>query len=443
MRKRPSGGCMTTGSTRNEFAQDDGRPAILSIWLLVPLAPLIFAIATFDPWGNGYRVQAILRSMSLPITMIEMVVIFWAFMRGFQLDMAVRKLPVWARILLVILIAIAIATTIFVAPDRAKATIRTYAWAIHLLFGFGLCYLFQTRWSDLRRLFWPTIAAGTVFYVFAVIALVLTIPNEQVFNWKAFGLGVTHIRQVAFYSIVGAGAALGLAATTQERSHYWSAVAAATLLLALSFWSGTRGSLLAVFVAFAVGLVLLPAMRHWRAGLALIVSYAGGGLISLIHQPPHPFFGLFRISRSTAVTKADALATGRLTQWSDSARAVLERPWFGYGESQYGYAVPGWDQFNHPHNIFLQLLIQWGIIGTACFIALAAYLGWHFMRRASSNGPDMVPAFLVAAGLAILSLYEGSLYHPYPVMMFAVAIAYVMASPPSAFVGQRRNAALE
>ncbi|MDT9598008.1 O-antigen ligase family protein [Sphingosinicella rhizophila] len=398
------------------------------VWLLLPLAPFIFASVTWDPWGNNSLLQAILRSLSLPITIIEMIVIFFALMTGLRLASSFRRMPVWVRIVLAILIAIALLTTIFVAQDRAAATVRTYAWAIHLLFGFSLCDLFETRWSQLRPFVWPSVVGGTLLYMLAVIALVLAIPDEQLFNWKGFGLGVTHIRQVAFYSIVGAGASLGLAAITNNRFYYWAAIVAATLLLALSFWSGTRGSLLAVFVAFGTGWILLRPMRNWAAIGALVASYTAGGLLSLAHQPPHPFYGLFRISRSTAVTGADKLATGRLTQWQESARAIWDRPLFGYGESQYGHAVPGWDQFNHPHNIFLQLLIQWGMLGAACFLALTAYLGWHFVKRAQDGSPQAIPAFLAAAGLATMSLYEGSLYHPYPVMMLVVAIAFVFSA---------------
>lgn len=401
-------------------------------WLLVALAPAIFAIASWSRTGERNSVQALLLSFSLPITAIEMVVILFAARAGFQPSQAVARLPAWALIALVLLVAVAAGTAALVAPNGATAILRTIAWAIHLLFGFSAWYLLGTRWAPLRRAVWPWIAAGVALYVLVLAALVLAIPDEAAFNWKFLGLGVTHVRQVGFYSVVGAAAALGLAAVERSWPRYWLAVAAASLFLALSYWSGTRGSLFAILAAFGAGFVLLPAMRTIRAAAALVVGNAAGALIALVHVPPHPFYGVLRISRTAASASADAITTGRIAQWTASARAVLERPFFGHGESQYGFAVPAYAEFNHPHNILLQVALQWGLVGFACFFSLAALLGWRFVAAARGGGAGQAPAFLVAVGLATMALYEGSLYHPYPVMMFALALAFVLAAPARA-----------
>lgn len=398
------------------------------VWLLVASSPLIFAILSWNPSQKRDLGQALLLTYSLPITAIEIIVIILALCVGFKPGIVIRRMPAWSRFALMILVAVAVGTIIFVAQNAVPAFIRTYAWAVHLLFGFSVWHLMQTRWAPLRQRIWPSIAVGVGLYLVVLGALLLAIPDERTFDWKALRLGVIHVRQVGFYSVVGAGAALGLAAVERGRIAYWGAVAAASFFLALSFWSGTRGSLLAILAAFMGGLIVLPTMRNWRSIGALAASFLAGGLISLAHLPPHPFYGMLRISRTAAAAGADEMASGRLALWTASARAALDRPLFGYGESQFGIAVPGWAEFNHPHNVFVQVLVQWGIVGFICFFSLAGLLGWHFVTGARRGGPDMVPAFLVAGSLATMSLYEGTLYHPYPVMMLIVALAFVLST---------------
>ena len=396
------------------------------VWLLVAMAPLLFALACWSP-GGAAGGQQLLLAYSLPISAIELSIFAYAVSAGLTLREALARAPRWAQLALGLVVAIAIVTA-QLAANPLHSTIRTAQLLIHLLFGFGAWHLLQTRWAPLRAQVWPGIVVGTCLYLAAVVAWVIAVQDRPDFDWKRFALGVVHIRQTGFYSAAGAAAAIGLAAATTRRG-YWLAVAAASLLTALSFWSGTRGSLFAVLAAFAAGLVLLPALRTLRMAGAMIVSTAAGALLSLVHSAPHPYYGLLRISQSAAATGADEIATGRLGMWRAALEAVRERPLFGYGESQFGVAVPGWSQFNHPHNIFVQVLVQWGIVGFLCYFSLAAFVAWRFVLAVRRGGPDMVAPFLVAGALFAMSLYEGALYHPYPIMMIVLSVAFVLARP--------------
>ena len=404
-------------------------PADKTIFALMGVAPALLALASWDPHVRIlYPSQGLVRSLSLPVTLIELVVIGFAIMVGRGPSRPIAGLPLWAKILLGTLVVIALATAVTVAVSPPTALLRTYAWIVHLLFGFSVWQLLDSRWSELRPLIWPTAIIGVLLYILILAAFVLAVGNNADFPWRTLGLGVTHVRQTGFYSVVGGAAAIGLAATARSAGRYWLAVGAASLCFALSYWSGTRGSVIAVLVAFAVGLSLLPGLRSLRAVGALVLANAAGALASLVHQVPHSFYGIFRIARSTAVGDANEMASGRLDQWRLSAEAVLERPLFGFGESQYAIAVPAFRDFNHPHNIVLQAALSWGLVGLVCFLALAGALLWKSVAASRAGGDETIPAFLVATGLATMALYEGSLYHPYPVMMVTVASAVVLSA---------------
>ena len=398
------------------------------MWALVALAPAIFALACWNPALEPRPFQATLLYYSLPITIIEIGVIVHAILAGLSLRNAFAAMPRWAQAALGILVVLAVFTA-SIAANPGHSSIRTYQLLIHLLFGFSAWHLFQTGWAAIRPNAWAAIAAGTCLYVAVLVAWVFTVQDDPTFDWKNFSLGVVHIRQTGFYSAAGAGAALGVAAAARTPLRYWLAVGAASVMLALSYWSGTRGSLLAVFAAFAAGLFFLPALRSWRAIGALAASFVAGALLSLVHQAPHPWYGIFRISQTAAATGADEIATGRVSMWKAALQAFLERPFFGYGESQFRVAVPAWGQFNHPHNIFVQILVQWGIVGFLCYFSLLGLVAWHVVRTARKGGTEMVAPFLAGAALVTMSLYEGSLYHPYPIMTVVLAAAFILSAP--------------
>jgi len=417
------------GTSDTSHAKSPGTSRVdWILWLLVALAPAIFALACWNPEREPIFFQAAARSYSLPITVIEISVIVHAILNGLNLKDILGAMPRWALAALGILVIVAVSTA-STAANAGHSSIRTYQLLIHLLFGFSTCHLFQTRWAPIRPVAWPWVTVGTCLYVVVVVAWVLAVQDDPAFDWKYFGLGVVHIRQTGFYSAAGAAAALGVAAAARTPLRYWLAVGAASVMLALSYWSGTRGSLVAVLAAFAAGLLFLPGLRNWRAIGALAVSAVAGALLSLIHQAPHPYYGLLRISESTAVTGADELATGRVRMWEAAARAVVDRPFFGYGESQFGVAVPGWSQFNHPHNIVLQTLVQWGGVGFLCYFSLLGLVAWRVIGIARTGDPIFIAPFLAGASLVTMSFYEGSLYHPYPIMVVVLSAAFIMAGP--------------
>jgi O-antigen ligase len=415
---RPSGTAWAdlAPSTRDRF-----------FFLLVALAPAIFAFLTFNPSSSELLLQSFIRSYSIPIVAIEVAVLIYALTAGCSPLRNARSFAPWMRIALGMLIAIAVVTASFVAVVPLASLLRTLTLIVHLLFGLSIAWLMTGRWNDLKPLFWPAIAVGGVAYILIVAALIFSVPAASDFNWLRFGLGVTNIRQTGFYSIVGAGAALGLATQARRPQTYCLGVAAASLFTALSFWSGTRSSLIAIAGAFVVGFVLLPAMRGKNSVFAFAFSFVGGAALSLLHVVPDGHYSILRISNSLTKSTVEELGSNRLSMWLGTLRMIPERPLFGHGESQFRYLVPeAMGGFNHPHNIVLQILFQWGMVGAICFFALGAALLLRVRSRAAANSHDAAPAFLVLIGLLIMSLYEGSFYHPYPIMMIAVSLAFLL-----------------
>lgn len=397
--------------------------APLIAWALVALAPVLFALLTWAPSGERTAVQGLMRFLAIPVLAVELVVV--ALAAGLRPLGYLGAAPAWMKAALAALVVIALANTALVAPSPVHASIRTAMWLIHLLFGLSVARLLAPSSPDLRRTLWRYVVIGLCAYVGILALFVMAIDDPAGFDWKYFGLGVVHVRQLGFYSLVGAAAALGLAAGQAGRS-YWLSVLAASLMLGLSFWSGTRGSPVALLAALILGAILVPALRTVRLLGAAILSGAGGLLLSLIYLPPASFFGLVRISQSVSGGSVEELGSGRVAMWREALRAVGDRPLFGHGEAPMGLLIDNPYALNHPHNVILQVLLQWGAVGALCFFTLGAALCWRAWRRIGPAGSEAAPAFLVAASLLVMALYEGSFYHPYPVMMIAVSMAFLL-----------------
>ena len=149
----------------------------------------------------------------------------------------------------------------------------------------------------------------------------------------------------------------------------------------LSLWavsaSGSRSSLLGTAVALLVLVVARPGLGLRRAAgrmLALMVvcGVVAGGLLAT-GQVPDTLEQ--RINRSLDASDADAQAhlVGDREHLADAGlNAFLETPWLGTGLDNFRYVAPRYDVEatpQLPHNLWLQLLVQVGAVGTVAFAA--------------------------------------------------------------------------
>lgn len=403
----------------------------LTLWrarllpILIAATPLIFAVSTWNPALDD-NALANARSFGLPVLGVETIVLLWAMLGGFTLREAWRRFSGWQQWLLAALGSIALFDALLVAPDRSTAMARTCATILHVAFALAAADLLRRSAADVRRTLWPLVAGGMCAYVALVPIYLAAIPDRASFDWVHLGLAVINVRQVGFYTAIGGAAAIGLALFSDRRRSrlFWAAVAA--LGFALSSWSGTRGAIVAVPVAVTIVVWLVPAIPRIRALATTLGSLVAGALASLVFIAPDPVYGLWRMSSS--ISSGD-ISTGRWNMWLGTIRGIADRPLFGHGESQFRLLVPeAIFTYNHPHNLILQLAFQWGIVGLACVALLGAAAMRDVVGAVRRMPVEGVPALLVLVCLLVFSMYEGTGYHPYPVMMTALSLSYLLTT---------------
>jgi O-antigen ligase len=198
--------------------------------------------------------------------------------------------------------------------------------------------------------------------------------------------------------------------------------------LAVLFWAGGRGALLAVAAALLLHFYLVAPARK-RAVLYLIEAVAAAVAAELA-SAGNPLMGLTSgiVSRSITAESADALSSRRLTMWS----AVWERLsegsalWAGRGGNGYmrmGLATPF---LFHPHNVVLQILTDWGVIGLVLFANFLGVIGRGLSGLAPRN-PSAALAASIMVYLLITGLIDGGLYHLQFLISAALAFAMIIA----------------
>lgn len=112
---------------------------------------------------------------------------------------------------------------------------------------------------------------------------------------------------------------------------------------------------------------------------------------------------------------------------------VAQEPWFGYGMNNFKdlpeAAIKG-RAFLYPHQIYLEALFSFGVLGSVLFVALLVGVFRHSSRNAVLTDPLAILGFLGAVYMAGKGLTDMKLIDLQPLGIFMIAAAF-MARPDS------------
>ena len=126
-------------------------------------------------------------------------------------------------------------------------------------------------------------------------------------------------------------------------------------------------------------------------------------------------------------TRTPDATSGRIYVWKKTVEELAAQPFVGHGAgtfreemgAKYGL------NFNHPHQLVLQYIYDWGLIGGIAALLLIALL----VRKSLSARREVEPqfAFLGLAGLSTIGticMIDGALFSP-----LSIALALVLLVP--------------
>lgn len=367
----------------------------------VPLFILLatWAVGPVSPLGRGIREYA------LPILAVEGIVVGLAVLSGMFRSL---KLPRFVILFLAGWLAVAWVGALFFAPYQPLSVLLTFAWMLHGLFGLAVAHLIRIGAFDPSALV-AALLGGFILYTLALTVFALQVSGP--FDWGRGLPGLGNLRRVAAY----ATAIIALAVVSRGGL----AFAAACAGFFIAFWSGTRATMLSVLVAIPATAALFPAARTLRLPATFLLAALIGLAAALVFPVEVAGNGPARV-----LSPDDA---GRFDIWRKSLEAILAAPWLGHGEGQTAFVLPRGAYHAHPHNLLLQCLIAWGVVGTMFVGIIAAKTGFALMSAARVSGRAL--PFVAATGaLLVHSMFDGALYDVAPVFIFAACAGAAIGS---------------
>jgi O-antigen ligase len=290
-------------------------------------------------------------------------------------------------------------------------------------------------------------AAGAVLFVLARRTLAWPAHCERIVRAILIASGLVSGYGVLQYVIVNylAGQSLPRVASTLAHPNLLAAYLAmvmpltATRLLAVPrrAWAGAllalQGSCLVLtysragWLAAMTGLAVMGVARLWaserRRAAGLLVAAGAVGLAALFVLsllPPLPGSAPHVLQNLTNMFRwKGATAQIRLLGWRATLDAIGERPWLGYGPATFGIVLEWFLPLEiapfggaaalggRPHNVFLEVAVESGLLGLACYLAMLGAVLLFLVKsaRAGKSGERQLRAAVLGSLAANLITY--------------------------------------
>jgi O-antigen ligase len=405
--------------------------------VVVPLASaLIYPTYVHQmprPWQEWTRL------MELPFIACELLVIHIALRRGMNDWELCKGLPRDVGIAFALLVVGVTVSSVLVSKNPVASVAISLFTLVHIRFAIAVYFL--AREEEARELtpFMPLLGAGlAVLAVLTAWIFLLPPPASQVLGgkieWSSALPGFISVRHFGSWAgAIAAGLMVQLLYPGGQERPRWLAPLY-FLAAALTIWSGTRAALLAMAV---VGLIMLVTLRRFPTGravrLAIILTLAAFVISQPLLPPGQPEFRLWVLDDGQSI---DAATGGRMELWSAAFHKWLQAPVFGWGSGSMFWEVRVLE-WNHtqPHNVILQFLISWGMVGAAGGLWLIGRAIAAVHRHGTAQA-ELRPLTGTLYSLLFMSLLEGMLHYPRFIMLIMVGFAVIMADRQRTLAGR-------
>lgn len=380
-------------------------------WPAVFLALVVASLAIGPQWILARHLPASWLTLAIPAHKALLLAAVLASAARYGLRLGIRNWPIFAVLLLMM------ETALLADLDPRLTAEKVALAAFGLALPFGLVHLIVTpqtrsRWALLLTLL-------PVLCVALGVALQWLEVRGAYYGSASRGLrlhGATNAGWLAFLAF--AGFAIALHEAIRRRQAGFLALAAGNAVLVVL--TGGRMGMIAsiVFATAYAGLAESVHARLGRIGTAAlaIVAALALSLLSVTLVQGHYPDGIEDI--------ADLTGRGRI--WSAFLAQFLESPVFGRG---LGAGALSASYYDLPHNEYLRLLLEGGVIGFAVFAGAVLLWGRQVLARVGQPDRGFVAAMFLA--LAAYAFTDNVLIMP-PGLVPFLYLGVILSEPPAA-----------
>jgi O-antigen ligase len=339
-----------------------------------------------------------------------------------------RVLPRVDFLLLIALVALSAGLSQFVSLNPGYALTRLWILVLAVLVGyasFSLSILLEEKYNQAiyKALVWSVLLHTPFVLLFIYLS-----KDTEGLPWDGNIPGWLWVRPYNYFTEVGVAVGVAMLATKTRKTKMadMALFGAVSVCWAMLFWGGGRGAFVGLSGALVVSSVVFPrfAMKMW---IIFILSLIIGAVLSLfLWTPDSQSFGLLNMLSRSRVDDVDAFASGRVRMWGYAIDNIKEAPFFGYGLGQIIFllapCIPAANNVHfHVHNIILEAVLSWGILGAALFTALLSRTCLRVLTRVRiyTEG-EKLPAFFALVALLGHSLLSGTYFHIHSLVYLAI-----------------------
>lgn len=193
-------------------------------------------------------------------------------------------------------------------------------------------------------------------------------------------------------------------------------------------YMGTRGSLLFLLLCISLHYLILAFnkksiisfnLMSLKQNIGLAAIFLSIPLIVFVFEPNHYFltnnFNRYIIAISNF--SEDTSIQNRLTAYLFAIDLIDQRPFLGHGLSSFKVLANEVIKLSHPHNVFLEILFETGVVGLIPFIVAILVLGYYQIKY--------VPSALMALAL-YLTISKSSSFSELRIFHFMIGLTLLV-----------------
>jgi O-antigen ligase len=179
--------------------------------------------------------------------------------------------------------------------------------------------------------------------------------------------------------------------------------------------AAARGPIFALSIASLIGMAILIKERQLRmataASMLIILALGLGGAYFLLRQTDAGKYAAKTGEIESLFTEGTSSGSAgeRLGFYRATIAAIPNQPLWGTGIGSWSTFYYGDDQRNYPHNLFLEIAFEEGLMGLAAFLALLALVGISIYRMIGDSRSHFLVLGLLVLYSVINSLFSGDL----------------------------------
>ncbi|MEH6451128.1 MAG: O-antigen ligase family protein [Oleispira sp.] len=295
----------------------------------------------------------------------------------------------------------------------------------------GLClYLLIHNKPELKPLVIKAVIAALLLCVIVFVLFWHLSPAPEQHNWTSdipFFLNIRHFSYLA-------AAALPFGYWLLENNEYKNRIAVVILYLSicwgLIFWLGGRAAFLGVITATFIYFIL--SRTHIKS---VLLSILIGLLLSQLFIAESANLNMFRLFDLFLNSESKDLnnhSSFRMKIYLESIQYWWQEvPFLGIGADGYRYITPaiaGLDNITHPHSIFIQLLLSFGIPGAIIPMYLFLLLTYSIFKKQANLTITEKILYLPILSSIVSGMFNGIFYHAYGLFISTIILAICIPS---------------